>query len=361
MIKFFCLFLQILLTIWEIEALGQDGERQSFYGRVVNVEMPHDTIYFLKPRHIDSNYYDFDEKKAAVNSNTFLLEATISYPKPFTVIFGSEKEERLGRYGRFFLDSTGKEILVDYKNESCGFTDGNVDKEFRESFLPFLFKKNENDCDSAVYEDLLFDSDETFDQRLLDYTYSYPESYLALWGLVERYSLFGHSELREKTLQQFGDTLRKSNVWQQIFSDIGSAKLKVKEKFPDVAFKDTGLASAKINVQQKKYVLLDFWFHNCIPCIQGFPKLKSLYEKYEGSGLGIISVSIDQTKNISKWLDRISTEKLPWPQLIDENATYAKSAKILFFPTYVLLDDKGVVVKRNGRIEEIEAFLEENM
>jgi thiol-disulfide isomerase/thioredoxin len=51
----------------------------------------------------------------------------------------------------------------------------------------------------------------------------------------------------------------------------------------------------KLSDLQGKVVLLDFWATWCGPCRESIPELIKLYERYKGSGLQVIGISVDQS------------------------------------------------------------------
>jgi len=72
------------------------------------------------------------------------------------------------------------------------------------------------------------------------------------------------------------------------------AGLKVGEPLPDLAsFKLEGKLPDSLT---NKVVILDFWASWCDPCKESFPALNELQKKYEGRGLIIIAVSVDEEK-----------------------------------------------------------------
>lgn len=106
--------------------------------------------------------------------------------------------------------------------------------------------------------------------------------------------------------------------------------------------------------------LLDIWASWCIPCRQEIPFLKEIYQKYHAQGFDIISISLDKSKEA--WLNAVSKEAMPWPQISDLKAwdgPVAQDYGIQAIPFVLLLDQQGVITLRNLHGELLENAIRE--
>ena len=97
-----------------------------------------------------------------------------------------------------------------------------------------------------------------------------------------------------------------------------------------------------------KYVLLDFWASWCIPCLDEFPHMKDLYNKYSRDNFEIVAISIEEDS--LRWRQTIERFDNPWPQLYGGNSFQQKTFKAYRgggIPFYILVGPEGKIVRYN--------------
>ncbi len=97
-------------------------------------------------------------------------------------------------------------------------------------------------------------------------------------------------------------------------------------------------------------VVLDFWATWCPPCRESVPELKELSRKYADKKLVIISISNDEDNQ--KWRDFISKKQMSWPQFFDQNRKISLLFNVHSFPTYMIIDGDGAIVKELNGLDE---------
>ena len=127
-------------------------------------------------------------------------------------------------------------------------------------------------------------------------------------------------------------------------------RISLNTKIPALQFKDQFGKLTSFKDYKGKYVLVDFWFKGCKPCIEEMKYFPDLLEKYK-SDLVIISISIDAKKVTEELLQ---SKNKPFEFLIADNTnwifqndpmmmgnSYVKLLNITKYPTYLLFDKKG--------------------
>lgn len=118
-----------------------------------------------------------------------------------------------------------------------------------------------------------------------------------------------------------------------------------------------------------KYVLIDFWGSWCVPCRKDNPKLVQLYDQFHGqqfdkaNDFEIVSISLEKEKG--EWEKAKLTDGLDWKyQFADLNYMDSETAKLYevkAVPTKFLLNEKGIIVGIDQRVDEIADFLQKRV
>ena len=300
---------------------------------------------------INGNYYSTDTifKNVEIKNGKFDFKGYTS--NPIAVELWIKKGEKIIYASTGFFISKGTQSIIcniDSMREVPKINNQQM-TELRDQYLPAYseFKRSANK--------------ELF---LIVYSKEHPNSYVALWKLIKKFSLTGYLAEYDSAYAYFTPTVKESFTGKVLAEKLKKSRLlSIGNNFPYLQLEDR--QSKKINlldsIHNAKYVLLDFWFSHCSPCISEFPDFKRLYATYHLKGFEIIGISIDDEPMISDWKRVIEENKLTWIQYLDKNGLYSKPLEINSFPTLFLLDGTGKIVATNLQVKELELFLKEHL
>lgn len=125
-----------------------------------------------------------------------------------------------------------------------------------------------------------------------------------------------------------------------------------------INFVSKSISGNKIELSKLKgnFVFLDFWGTWCSPCRAEIPKLKSIYNQYKDKNLVMIGIANDNIENLNKY---ITENGIQWEQIIQsEDKQIITDYGVNSYPTTFLIDEKGVIIAKGIRAEELSNKLE---
>ncbi|WP_405208175.1 TlpA family protein disulfide reductase [Aquimarina sp. LLG6339-5] len=110
------------------------------------------------------------------------------------------------------------------------------------------------------------------------------------------------------------------------------------------------LQGDQINISdlEGKPTLLNFWFTNCLPCIDEMPELNKL-KKHFGERVNFVSVTYESKEKVEKFLKKY---RFDFRHIIDAKE-YTDALEMKSFPNNIILDKNGVVKNIEGGIPYI--------
>lgn len=111
---------------------------------------------------------------------------------------------------------------------------------------------------------------------------------------------------------------------------------------PTLTLKDWIGDAQDLEKLKGKVVVVDFWATWCPPCREAIPHNIELYTKHKGDGLMIIGVH-DSKRGVDKMAAMAKDKKMNYPLGVDDASKSTKAWNISFWPTYFVIDRKGVV------------------
>jgi peroxiredoxin len=195
------------------------------------------------------------------------------------------------------------------------------------------------------------------------YTKEHSDSYVSMWTLVWQLSN-GYEPVLDTIYNSLSGHLKNTYTGKALAKKLaGAKKTMTGRSFLPLQLLNTKLE--KVTLPQinkgRKYTLVTFWFGRCASCLNQFGAYQRLYSSYRKAGFEIIGISVDLKKNADDWNKVIKERGLFWPQYLDEGGGIAKHLSISNFPTNFLLNENGVIIKKDITEKELEKLLDKDL
>ena len=367
----------ILLTSFFVLKTAAQKNKFNLEGKIEGLVIT-DIDLLIEPA-TDSNIRKYSSKDISIRNNHFYLQGEIAFPHPVRFIINKNiySEE-------FFLEKgilIGK-IFMNSENKIAIDIQSTINNEFKNKFaismLPinkefdswydndFMLQKNYNHQIPSYKKDsmILIKNKLIFKRDLLLYDYIKKNiySYVGFWNLKKYINSSGYTKLRYKSYNLLPKELKLTPTGLNMITILkGDKILSLGNKFPFIKLVDTNEKEVMLRYKSKRYTLVDFWFSSCGPCIQQFPDLLKLYSKFKNKDFDVIGISIDRYVNKREWLEAIKNYNLIWKQYWDKDNLEALRLGISTFPQNFLLDDNGVIIKKDIYLKDLENFLLEKI
>ncbi|MCY3540473.1 MAG: TlpA disulfide reductase family protein, partial [Gammaproteobacteria bacterium] len=111
-------------------------------------------------------------------------------------------------------------------------------------------------------------------------------------------------------------------------------------------------------LETRDLVYIDFWASWCGPCIESFPKLKSLYDTFESHGFEIVVISLDES--FDDWKDASLEQEFSWLNVADIGGFEQETPRaygVQYIPIGFLVDSKGCIIRKELPTNMLERVL----
>ena len=129
---------------------------------------------------------------------------------------------------------------------------------------------------------------------------------------------------------------------------------------PAIELPERGDHAFSLAALKGQVVVVDFWASWCGPCRKSFPALDRMATKYQGKGLQVVGVSLDETSDaVDAFLEEVPVH---FTIVQDAVGKVGQSFGVVAMPTSFLLDREGRIVARfegGSHLEEEEAAVQQ--
>jgi thiol-disulfide isomerase/thioredoxin len=334
-------------------------------------------FYLEKSYHVDT---------VKISDHLFTFSGKLTHPSQFRLSVINENSNHISE--PFFIDSGFQKLTMDSTTPiktsfdigyGISIANSKTNEEYTKFFLPLFDSLNKRilvyfteleKCDSLKDSTIRRECNLNTERELteirafrdsisLEYATKNPKSSIAPWFLYGLLRKYGYKVSYQKIFDQISDYC-PINVRNALELFLIDQKIKtIGRQFPLVDFINSNTSEGTIN--NNKYVLVEFWFSMCIPCIAQFDLLKPTYEKYKGKKFEIIAISIDAEQAVKRYKALINLKNYLWKQILDTGGVQAKLINISKYPTNFLLDSSGKIIAVDITPFVLENFLKKNL
>lgn len=199
----------------------------------------------------------------------------------------------------------------------------------------------------------------------LEYSYLHPNRFISVYDyswfvtwipeMVPKSHAISFYDLLDDSLKS---TIPGRQIKYYIDHIAVNKRLNVGDSPYDFTLSDSSAMAVTFSSVQTKVILLDFWASGCSPCRKEHANYAELYERYNGKGLEIISVS--QDKNRDRWVNSMKKDRISWISLWDQDRSISKYAYLVSgIPDNYLINKNGIIVANAIYGEELQKAVEE--
>ncbi|MCA1757966.1 MAG: AhpC/TSA family protein [Bacteroidales bacterium] len=305
---------------------------------------------------------------ARVEDGSFRFAGRLETPEPYILSAKGYREQKL-----FFLENEVISFTGSTDSIHCAVIDGSVtDSEYSEyeSMIRPLNRRiltlfdNHHD---AVYsgDNVIIESVDT--ERInsdivssaLRFVREHPASFASPYILLSL-----QADLSTDSLDQLTGILapgvKTSSQYQILQQSIDRMRsLEPGNPAPDFTQPShTGTSFRLSETTGDGPLLIYFWASWCSSCTDATAEIATLYRRYQGSGLKVVSVSLDFSA--SDWIDAVKRDSMEWVNVSDlelwDNSV-AVRYNVTEIPFFYLVDSDGVIVARGDDASLLDSLI----
>ncbi|HCN51073.1 MAG TPA: hypothetical protein DIT10_18605 [Chryseobacterium sp.] len=274
-----------------------------------------------------------------------IASGIIEYPQPVAFGYIGKKGEPIYNTKIFFLEKGKYKIDLPQNISNLELNiDSPTNKEYRalqKSLGQFYIKsKNPDQPDSLI-------NMSKKQEFLGEYIRKNPNSYVALWEIVNDYTLDDYHPAYLKNLNLFSAKFKQNKLYKGVETRLKAEQsTSIGQKIPDIYFDKLNKLTSE-GFKKYKLTFIDYWSTTCVPCIKGMPEIVNLYNEYKDQNVNFITITDEQKPNrIEVAKNILKKNNANWMNFFDTNKDFQKKVNATSYPLHFIIDENGKIVAR---------------
>lgn len=274
-----------------------------------------------------------------------IASGIIEYPQPVAFGYIGKKGEQIYNTKIFFLEKGKYKIDLPQNISNLELNiDSPTNKEYRalqKSLGQFYIKsKNPDQPDSLI-------NMSKKQEFLGEYIRKNPNSYVALWEIVNDYTLDDYHPAYLKNLNLFSAKFKQNKLYKGVETRLKAEQsTSIGQKIPDIYFDKLNKLTSE-DFKKYKLTFIDYWSTTCVPCIKGMPEIVNLYNEYKDQNVNFITITDEQKPNrIDVAKNILKKNNANWMNFFDTNKDFQKKVNATSYPLHFIIDENGKIVAR---------------
>lgn len=128
-------------------------------------------------------------------------------------------------------------------------------------------------------------------------------------------------------------------------------------KLPQFDWEDLEGNTYSSSSTKGKIKVIKCWFVNCVVCVQEFPELNELYDRYEGNDqIQFLSLAFDKSDKLKNFL---SKKEFRFPVIPEQRKYMGKSLELRQYPTHVIVDEDNNIIKMVSNVKALVSVVDQ--
>ncbi|MDB5191469.1 MAG: hypothetical protein JWQ96_1032, partial [Segetibacter sp.] len=146
----------------------------------------------------------------------------------------------------------------------------------------------------------------------------------------------------------------KNTIKQMAAEEIAHYKMEG-QQLPDYNFTDLNGKIYNKSTTRGKLVVIKCWFIRCVACVKEFPELNKLVDEYKDrSDILFVSLATDSKEDLQAFLKK---KQFNYAVVPSKEKYMLEELNITSYPTHILVDKEGKIVKVVNAIEDLAPFI----